>query len=86
MTHTLPLNPLERHLERTGTAIPAFAEKLSVSRTHLWRLVKGHRMADTPMLAKINRETDGDVPPNDWVAWYENLEKAKQRCTKRRRA
>ena len=45
----------------------AFAERIGVTRQTLWRYISGERRPEWDVLERIQRETEGQVTPNDFL-------------------
>lgn len=63
-------NPLREYLTSRGETAAAFAAKLEVSPSYLSRIISGEREADASLIAAISRSTDGEVRPDQWIAWW----------------
>ena len=74
MKRKTPENPLKVHLQRRGQTPSAFARRLHIHKSTMSRLLSGQRVADADILAKIERETGGDVTPNAWIAWWDSFQ------------
>lgn len=54
-------HPLIEHLRATGETVSDFAERVGISRNHLYRAMRGESVT-TGVLTRIIEETGGAVP------------------------
>ncbi len=66
----MPMENLRDHVQRLGVSQSAFAARLGVSKGYLSQILSGKRIPSREMIQKIDRETDGQVPP---AVWFDSL-------------
>ena len=57
---------LRQHIDHLGISQTAFAERLGVSKSYLSQILSGKREPSRDMIQRIDKATDGRVPPAVW--------------------
>lgn len=58
---------LEDYLSKYGLSDAAFAKRIGVAVSSVWRIRTNRVRPDWPMMEKISAATDGAVNPNDFL-------------------
>jgi predicted transcriptional regulator len=59
---------LSEYLGRHSVSVSAFAAKVGVPPSTIWRVIKRQRDPGLDLLGKIMKATDGAVTPNDFLS------------------
>lgn len=60
------MESLREYIDRIGVSQNTFAEHIGVSKGYLSLILSGRRSPSRMMIQKIDRATDGRVPPAVW--------------------